>query len=237
MARYEELLDKKFSSWCEKIPTKEDFNDLRELFQSLNEKLTYQERKINSLEKENSDHEERLFSLEERISILEDKNAVLSSSIDFLKTQSDAQEQYSRRSCLRINGIEKAENESSSQCVDKVIDICNDLELNIKKDDIDRAHRVGKDRKTIIVKFYSFGKRTSLYKKREKAKNNIKIRLDLTKPRLNLLDQAKELITEDSCVDYVFADINCNVAARLKSNEFKFFNNLDFFKKNILKIE
>ena len=84
---------------------------------------------------------------------------------------------------------------------------------------------------------YSWLEQLEKYSLSEKAKNNIKIRLDLTKPRLNLLDQAKELITEDSCVDYVFADINCNVAARLKSNEFKFFNNLDFFKKNILKIE
>lgn len=237
MTKYEELLDEKLSSLSEKLPTKQDFNELKELFQSLNEKITYQERKINSLEKENSDHEERLVSLETRISVLEDKNAILSSSIDFLKTQGDAQEQYSRRSCLRITGIERAENESSSQCVEKVIDICNDLKLDIKKEDIDRAHRVGRDRKTLIVKFYSFGKRTSLYKNRGKAKNNIKIRLDLTKPRLNLLDQAKELITENSCVDYVFADINCNVVAKLKSNEFKFFNNLDFFKKNILKME
>ena len=82
----------------------------------------------------------------------------------------------------------------------------------------------------MIVKFYLFGKRTSVYKERKKAKNNIKIYLDLTKSRLTLLDKAKELITGDSNVDFVFADINCNVVARLKSNEYKFFNNIDFFK-------
>ena len=247
MAKYEDSFDKKldlkFASLSEKLPSKADFNELKDLFNGLNEKILYQDRKIASLEKDNTDFEERILSLEERVSVLEqtnimlyDKNAVLSSSIDYLKSQSDSHEQYSRRSCLRINGIKQAENESSSDCVDKVIDVCKDLNLDVKKEDIDRAHRVGRDRKTMIVKFYSFGKRTSVYKERKKAKNDVKIHLDLTKPRLNLLDKAKELITDDSCVDFVFADINCNVVARLKINKYKFFN-LEDFKDKILNRE
>ena len=42
--------------------------------------------------------------------------------------QTDSQEQYSRRSCIPINGIEKAENESTTDCVNKVIDIFKDVE-------------------------------------------------------------------------------------------------------------
>ena len=138
------------------------------------------------------------------------------------------------RSCLRINGIEKSQNETASDCVDKVLEVCKNLNVDVEKSDIDRAHRVGRERKTMIVKFYSFSKRTNIYKSRKNGNQNIKVHLDLTKPRLRLLDEAKELITEDSLVDFVFADINCNVVARLKSNEYKFFDNIDSFKDKIL---
>ena len=75
----------------------------------------------------------------------------------FLTKQTDSQEQYSRRSCIPINGIEKAENESTTDCVNKVIDIFKDVEdVHLSAEDIDRAHRVGREKKTMIVKFYSF---------------------------------------------------------------------------------
>jgi len=45
------------------------------------------------------------------------------------------------------------------------------------------------------------------------------------------------LISDDSNVDFVFADINCNTVARMKSNEYKFFDNIFTFKNNILKKE
>ena len=106
--------------------------------------------------------------------------------------------------------------------------------IEIDSNEIDRAHRVGKERKTMIVKFFSFEKRTSIYKARKNAKNNVKVHLDLTKQRLKLLDEAKELITENCNVDFVFADINCNVVARLKSNVYKFFDNIESFKEKIL---
>ena len=148
--------------------------------------------------------------------------------------QTDSQEQYSRRSCLRINGIEKAENESTTDCVNKVIDIFKDVEdVHLSAEDIDRAHRVGREKKTMIVKFYSFGKRTQVYKS-QKNLQDIKVHLDLTKPRLKLLDEANELVTDQCPVDFVFADINCNVVARLKNNQYKFFNNIDSFKEKIL---
>ena len=73
--------------------------------------------------------------------------------------------------------------------------------LKISKNDIDRAHRVGKDRSTIIVKFFSFVIRTALYKARKNAE--VKIYLDITKSRLVLLDEAKKLFDEDSAVDFV----------------------------------
>ena len=67
-----------------------------------------------------------------------------------------------------------------------------------------------------------------LYKKRKEC--NHKIHLDLTKKRLKLLNDARTLIENSfSNVDYVFADINCNIVAKLKNGPYKFFNNMDDF--------
>eukprot|EP00111_Clytia_hemisphaerica_P020432 TCONS_00060214-protein len=218
----EEILDNRL----ENLASKDDVAEIKGIFNKINENILYQDKKIASLEKDSVDHEERISFLEQNLLILQDKNAVLSSTVDFLTKKSDDQEQYSRRSCLRINGIEKRENESSADCVKKVIEVFKDMDVAIEPKDIDRAHRVGKERSTMIVKLYSFDKRTSIYKARKKAKNNIKIYLDLTKKRLKLLDEAKEFITKDCNVDFVFADINCNTVARLKSNQYNFFDNI-----------
>ena len=96
-----------------------------------------------------------------------------------------------------IKGIDKEKDETSSKCIEKVIKVCKHIKVDITKNDIDRAHRVGKDRSTMIVKFFSFIKRTSVYKARKNSDKN-KIHLDITKKRLNLLDEAKKLIKEDS---------------------------------------
>ena len=238
--KYEDILEQKLLDFGKNLATKDDIAEIKNLFNKLNEKIEYQDRKIAALEKDSSDYEDWITSLEnsvnemyDEVSKLLDKNAVLSSSLDFLKQKSDSQEQYSRRACLRISGIEKSESESASDCVKKVVDIFTNTNVNLSAEDIDRAHRVGKDKKTMIVKFFSFGKRTKVYKER-KTVEQIKVHLDLTKQRLKLLDSAKELITADSPVEFVFADINCNVVARLKSGRYKFFDNIDSFKEKIL---
>ena len=127
-------MDKKLAEFGKNLATKDDINEIKDLFTRLNERLEYQDRKIAALEIEASDHEIGIVSLENDIYELSntvnnllDKNAVLSSAVNSLKKQSDAQEQYSRRSCLRINGIEKVADESASDCVKKVVDTCRDM--------------------------------------------------------------------------------------------------------------
>eukprot|EP00111_Clytia_hemisphaerica_P011916 TCONS_00035001-protein len=242
-AKHEDILEQKLLEFGKKLATKEDIADIKNLFTKLYNRLDEQEKRILSLEEDSIHHEDRIELLEKSVSelknkvnILCDKNAVLSSSVDFLSKQNDHQEQYSRRYCLRINGMEKSADESADKCVKKVVDLCNHLNLNISAADIDRAHRVGREKQSMIVKFHSFGKRTALYKARKSnaLDQNIKIRLDITKARLDLLDRAKALIIDDGPVDFVFADINCNCVARLKSKDFKFFNDIVSFKQNIL---
>ena len=159
---------------------------------------------------------------------LRDRVAVLSNAIDHLKVSADAQEQYSRRTCLRIKGIKKERDETAEKCLLKVKNMCKDLNVNIPDESFERAHRIGKDKDSIIVKFTSFRYRTLLYRNRKKE-GPVKIHLDITKKRLDLLDKARNLITDDCGVEFVFADINCNTVARMSDNSYKFFNDLEKF--------
>lgn len=226
MAKFEEIFDKKLSDFGKTLAIQEGLNELKDLFKSLTETLKDQKEEIKLVK-------QTVQSQDIRISQLEDKVAVLEASVEALKNQSDSHEQYSRRACLRINGIEKARQESSEQCVQKVIEACKDqLDVDLKAEDIDRAHRIGRERKTMIVKFYSFSKRCQVYKSRKNGGENLKVYLDITKPRLKLLDEAREMITVDGNVDFVFADINCNTVAKLKNDGgFKFFDNVTKFEE------
>lgn len=218
---FESIINKKLNDLATTLATKDSINDLKGLIIKQNEQICNLQNKINQQD--------------EIISQLNDKIGVLTSSIEAVKLQSDCNEQYSRRYCLRLSGISKdEENENAAECVNKVVEVCKNLNLNINASDIDRAHRIGKDKKSVIVKFFSFKKRTDLYKARKKSTNNrLKIYLDLTKSRLALLDKARTLIDKKSKVEFVFADINCNPCAKLKNGAFVFFNSIDKFYKII----
>ena len=168
------------------LASKESIDELKLLLTLQSEKINQQNEKISILES-------TVLLQKDQIDKLEDRLAVVSSVMETLTKQADGNEQYSRRYCLRLKGIEQAQNESASDCVNKVVKVCNDLNLNIQEEDIDRAHRIGKDKKAMIVKFYSFKKRTLLYRKRKDS--TVKIHLDLTKNRIDLLDKANKLVS------------------------------------------
>ena len=209
----------------DKLATREDIDELKKLISDLHVKLESQNSEILNLR-------EHINQQDEVISKLEDRVGVLSASVEALSSQNDNQEQYSRRYCLRIKGIDKDANESSKNCIDKVLEVCKKVDVDITSSDIDRAHRVGKEKSTMIVKFFSFEKRTSLYRARKKS-NATNIYLDITKKRLCLLDEAKKYIHDDCNVSYVFADINCNTVAKLKNGSFKFFDSIASFNKTL----
>ena len=224
MAKWEDLMDKKLDQFGQNYGL-DTLKEISYLVKEIKTTLKTQKNMINELE---------LKSIRQdvKISVLEDKVGVLEAAVSALKSQSDSNEQYSRRSCLRINGIAKTQNESADECVQKVIDVCKDsLDVELTREDIDRAHRVGKERKTMIVKFFSFNKRCSVYKKRKSGGNDLKVYLDLTKPRLDLLDKSRDKIKPDSNVEFVFADINCNTVAKLKDGSFNFFDSEKKFDK------
>ena len=88
----------------------------------------------------------------------------------------------------------------------------------------------------MIVKFTSFRDSTKVYRARKKL-NDVKIRFDLTKKRIVLLNKAAEIANKYSCVQFVFADVNCNLAAKRKNGGFIFFNSVEEFKDKILSPE
>ena len=97
-------------------------------------------------------------------------------------------------------------------------------------DAIDRAHRIGpvtedEEGKQIIVRFKSFKDRTTVFKNRKMVGKGARIRLDLTKRRLAILLAVRKLNRAE--LDYAFADINCNLPAKLTDGKFVFFSSVD----------
>ena len=91
--------------------------------------------KFDELEKERKEKDELINSLQIEVSSLkvEVKN---------LEKKTNDQEQYSRRNCFLIHGL----NETKTENMDKmVLDVINDkLNMEMSQVSIDRSHRLGK---------------------------------------------------------------------------------------------
>ena len=202
-----------------RLATKDDILRLKEeVTLLLTEKITDQEKQISVLK--------------ERIDELEGSNAVLESHVAHLRNSQENQEQYSRRLCLRIDGIElpsKDTKESGEVVLEKVKEVFNELEVDIPDAVIDRAHRIGpitagkngKSKQQVIVRLTTWRHRTAIYRARKKLASSIRIRLDLTKTRLDRLNRANELL-KSSDDDYAFADVNCRTRAKVKGKFYLF---------------
>ena len=114
------------------------------------ESLEFFSNKFDELEREHKKKNEKIKELEETIDNLTEKNKSLTSDVDEL-------EQYSRRNCLLLHGVQENENENTDDIVLKTMS--EELDIEIKENDLDRTHRIGnrnrKDGKpqAIIVKF------------------------------------------------------------------------------------
>ena len=93
-------------------------------------------------------------------------------TIDQLLIKCDDNEQSSRRSCLRIHGVEVNENEDEDGIMNVLEDCYSSVNLQFYVNDIDLAHRIelpytdknlGKKVKIIIVKFRSWKTRQRFY--------------------------------------------------------------------------
>ena len=107
-----------------------------------------------------------------------------------------------------------------SMLLESVMEIIKETGESISEDNVDRAHRIGKkfkdkdtneDTRGIIVRFTAFKHRTQLYKARKRLKS-VRIRLDMTTKRYNILKDARIIADgNQDKVKFVYADINCRL--------------------------
>ena len=157
---------------------------------------------------------------------LKNKIAELEVQLDQVKSHANDNEQYSRRCNVRIYGIpeEKGEN-----CYDAVVNFCrNCLKCDVAVSEIDRTHRVGKQRndstpRAMIVKFLSYQSKLEVLKHRRNLKGSKKfINEDLTLVNKILFDSARRDLfnlsvwTTDGKVLVKMAD---EMIVRIKSKE------------------
>ena len=112
-------------------------------------------------------------------------------------------EQYGRRLCVRIDVVPTVDNETSNEVLDTVKSWIKETSCDIPDVVIDMAHRIGNgynDKKTnarcksIIVRFTTFRHRTMFYRSRANLKNNVKLKLNLTKSRWKIFTKAIETV-------------------------------------------
>ena len=159
--------------------------------------------------------EDKIKAQNDRIEELESKLALKQNIIDHPEIKCDDNEQYSRRSCLQIHGLDFSSDEDEG--VLKKVEKCySDMGIEFNQNEIDHAHYIGKpymDKKenkarSIIVKFRSWKSRTAFYKaqprnhldQQKKPGSSFNVSLDLTKRCSNLLIKAKGLMTNNPSV-------------------------------------
>ena len=105
---------------------------------------------------------------------MKESNIALQNKCSDLELSIDNNEQYSRRTCLRITNITCEEKETNEEVLKKVKKIFNEeAEVEIPEENIDRPHRVGPKKnknQAIIVKFSTFRHRTLFYRARKTLK-------------------------------------------------------------------
>ena len=144
--------------------------------------------KILDLEVSTDRNSAEMKAMQDKITSLEDKcNSALS--------ELNQLEQYSRRNCLRIFGVEEHPNENTDASVCDLASKFLGFELN--PSDIDRSHRIGKKGdqgkpRAIIVKFQNYKARELYIKNRRKLKGTkFVIQEDLTRANQQLLQATK----------------------------------------------
>ena len=193
-------------------------------------------------EKRIKEQDARIEGLTSKVAHLEGKVTSLNKSLNKLEISIDDGKQYSRRMCLRIDGIDlkSDKNENNSSCMEKVQKVFEEMGVQVPAVLTDRAHRIGKrfpatdekgrkiigqDHQQMVVKFNNWGSRMMCDNNRKKLKNK-RIKIDLTKRRLTLLNQARAKTSGKPSIDFVFADVNCRLQLKTKSGYFYSFNTM-----------
>ena len=154
---------------------------------SITTSLNFLSQKFDDLDKDLKPKDKKISELEKHLNSLEIENKTLSEMID-------DQEQYSRRNCLLLHGVDEEDVEDTDQKIIKVI--AEEMDIQLVEEDLDRTHRIGKksDGKSrpIIIKFARYNVRKKIYSNKKKLKGkNVMITESLTTARVKLLKEAQ----------------------------------------------
>jgi hypothetical protein len=136
-------------------------------------------------------------SANEKIEELKSLQRNLADQCGKLHDNLDELEQYGRRNCLIIHGVPEKQDENTDN---EVLNIFNNkLQINVKAEDLDRSHRLGRNRQVssrprpIIVKFARYNKRTEVFRSKKKLKaSGVSISESLTIKRYDLYMAAQK---------------------------------------------
>lgn len=165
-----------------------------EVLKSANSRIDILEGTLFCKQQENDKLKDELGKLKKQLETANEENSKLQRQIQqksqTLEGKLNDLDQYGRRNNIRVSGIRDQENETAEESVKIVVDTLNKKipNLNLKDDDIDIAHRIGKyekdKKRQIIVKFQSRMKKSQVMRDKKGLKGeNIFINDDLT--RLN----------------------------------------------------
>ena len=145
---------------------------------------------------------------------------MLREEVDSLQNELDRHDQYSRRSCLVIDGITPIKNESNNDLIQRIKNLTTDhLKRNSVHPDqfdleFDKCHRIGKvkdNKQAVIIKFKSDAFRERLYRARKSVPQGIRFRVSLTKRRIDLIENANKAVESIDVIKFAYADVNGNL--------------------------
>ncbi|XP_067668105.1 uncharacterized protein [Haliotis asinina] len=153
------------------------------------------------LDKKLTAFNEKIKKNESDIKVLHEQVTNLTERLNIKDKQVDELYQYGRRNNIRVYGIPEERNETTDQLI---LNLCTQMGVQLKLEDLDRTHRTGDPAKysagkprPILVKFVSCRSKWAVMSNLSKLKPqpNVFINDDLTKERARLSAEARQLVT------------------------------------------
>ena len=169
---------------------------------------------IRELIKEVRELKQELKETKAELKTVKIENERLKQAVNLQVFKLDELDQYGRRENIRIHGVpESFDTKDDGESV--VLNIANELNIKIKTEDIQRAHRLGRIRpnaskpRPVIVRFISYKMRNEFLYSKSTLKNSEEfsqafITEDLTPLRLQLFNYVKRELKDDFVMCHTF---------------------------------
>lgn len=150
------------------------------------------------VKRENEELKKEVLAHNEKIADLQQQNSLLFNSLKEVRWKAVQNEQYSRRSSLRIFGMKEEQKEDVNECEHKCLQLFkNKLNQSVTAGDVEAVHRVGRvsrDRpRPIIIKFCNRKVRDTIISQRRRLKGTpFVIAEDLATEIYQLQQKAKD---------------------------------------------